>query len=82
MHAIRFSASIGEDQTIRPPEGVYLPLGHAEVIVLQRDEIAKTPVPPVGSIPNWDRVFSDKLSVTQQSDEPDNLEITRDDLLF
>jgi hypothetical protein len=82
MHAIRFSASIGEDQTIRPPEGVYLAPGHAEVIVLQRDEIAETAGPPAGSIPDWDRVFSDKLSVTQQSAEPDNLEITRDDLLF
>jgi hypothetical protein len=34
MKAVRFHAQIEDDQTIRPPEGVRLPVGLAEVIVL------------------------------------------------
>lgn len=37
MKAVRFHTTIEADQTIRPPEGVELDLGQAEVIVLQPD---------------------------------------------
>lgn len=36
MNAVRFDAVIDQDQTIRPPEGVILPVGEAEVIVVHK----------------------------------------------
>jgi hypothetical protein len=51
MHAVRFTTSIGEDQTIRPPLGVRLAPGQAEVIVLQPDEAAKYAVTPSLPLP-------------------------------
>jgi hypothetical protein len=36
MSTIRFSTIIGPDQLIRPPEGVHLPPGEAEVIIVQQ----------------------------------------------
>jgi hypothetical protein len=35
MSTIRFNTVIGEDRTIRPPEGVRLTPGKAEIIVVQ-----------------------------------------------
>ena len=35
MSTVRFNTVIGEDRTIRPPEGVRLTPGKAEVIVVQ-----------------------------------------------
>lgn len=33
MSEIRFTTVIGEDQVIRPPQGVHLPAGAAEIVV-------------------------------------------------
>lgn len=38
MNAVRFITSIGDDRTIRLPEGICLKPGQAEIIVLQQDE--------------------------------------------
>ena len=46
MKVVRFHTKIEADQTIRPPEGVELDLGQAEVIVLQPDlKVEGEPLP-------------------------------------
>jgi hypothetical protein len=37
MSTVRFTAEIGQDQTIHPPAGVRLTLGKADVIVVQAE---------------------------------------------
>lgn len=49
MSTVRFNAVIGPDQLIRPPAGIQLEIGQAEVIVVQCPEPEKAEQ-PIGSL--------------------------------
>lgn len=53
MSAIRFTAEIGEDCLIRPPEGVQLFPGKAEVIVVPLVPDANQEKPSRSSLADW-----------------------------
>ena len=64
MNEIRFTTVIGEDQVIRPPEGISLSPGKAEVIVKQPDDAAKDGAQPVVAKENH---LFDRLSKLAES---------------
>ena len=43
MMTVRFNTTIGNDHVIRPPAGVNITPGAAEVIVVQNDSVAAAP---------------------------------------
>ena len=53
MSTIRFTTEIAEDGTIRPPKGVQLTPGKAEVTVVQRSETAEDSKIARSSLADW-----------------------------
>lgn len=69
MKAIRFHAVIGPDQVIQPPQGVTLPPGAAEIIVLQAELPAKEQVPSESGGHLFDRLaqLAQQLGIPPES---------------
>ncbi len=84
MSTIRFSTVIGQDQTIRPPEGVRLAPGKAEIIVVQAPEAAAGAPPEGTPAPRVPAVASDLERFARQhgiADLPADLALNHDHYL-
>jgi len=68
MSTVRFNTEIGEDQTIRPPEGVTLTPGKAEVIVVQASDAAAEPGQTQASAPGIPAVAKDLAGFARQQE--------------
>jgi hypothetical protein len=68
MSTIRFNTVIGEDQTIRPPEGVRLTPGKAEIIVMQVPDGAAGSSQEEASAPRVPEVASDLARFAREQD--------------
>ena len=68
MSTIRFSTVIGEDQTIRPPQGVRLTPGKAEIIVVQAPDRTSGSSEDKAPAPRVPEVASDLARFARQQD--------------
>jgi hypothetical protein len=68
MSTIRFNTVIGEDQTIRPPEGVRLTPGKAEIIVVQVPNGAITSSEELALAPGVPEVAGDLARFAREQD--------------
>jgi hypothetical protein len=69
MSTIRFTTDIGTDQSIPLPEGVTIPLGPAEVIVIPQSQVSsETPVSeaPVEEVPRVPQIAIDLARFAEQ----------------
>lgn len=68
MSTIRFNTVIGKDQTIRPPEGVRLSPGKAEVIVVQVPDRATASSDDKAFAPGVPKVAADLARFAREQD--------------